>query len=178
MKSFGLGVLVGVAGLVGAAAVYPTMNEDANNICHALEHRIIQELQANGELAAMARQNEMMTIAGLTFVVQESKGAMANGAAKALHPNIPPSIQCAGMYYDLILDPEGGLDRIRSKLIELDAGEFNLKEKLIGPMIRNYLNNNPGVGSPFNNYQYNLPPSYDVACVAKYGHIDACIVRR
>ncbi len=99
MKAFGF--LLCLATATGIS-FYPSLNEDTDSACHALERRVIASLPAP---AGASRSEQAVTRAFLgTLVGSLSDGSIAAAVVKQRHPNVPPVIGCTITYWQITLD--------------------------------------------------------------------------
>ncbi len=93
--------------LISGAAVavflaYPSINEDANSACHALEKKVITTLAAR---APKNGNDALSDVLGGSVVSAFSKGELASVYIKQRYPDVPPIIGCATMYWRLTINP-------------------------------------------------------------------------
>jgi hypothetical protein len=93
--------LIGIIIIAVSVAIgYPLLNEDASNVCSALERRlIILESQREGNQAATA----------LLVALQNSlsNGSFAMSFVKLQHSDLPPVVGCTLTYWHTLLNPVG-----------------------------------------------------------------------
>ena len=97
-----------VAGLViltfgVVLTLYPTVNEDASGVCHALEKRVVAGLATNMGAGRSDAATSRAVLGAL--VTGLSEGAIAARVVKREYPNLPPLIGCTAVYWRVVFDP-------------------------------------------------------------------------
>jgi hypothetical protein len=91
-----------IIGLV-AFFIYPMLNEEAGNVCHALEKRVIS-------VAYYARAGAKTDLMGGAFLgalaASVSNGEVASAVIKSRYPNAPPQVGCTLVYWKIIYKPD------------------------------------------------------------------------
>jgi hypothetical protein len=104
-------VIVAVV-LVGVAAGYPMLNENASGVCSALERRMLT-------LAMLASGKGTGTgLIGIGLLGAFSNGDLAQIAAKRDYPSMPPIAGCSLIYWQTMFDPHSFQQMMKSKLDE------------------------------------------------------------
>lgn len=83
--------------LVVIAIGYPLVNEEADNVCSALERRLIMLSAENADPSAT------LFIGALQGTL--SNGAVARSLMKRRNPDLPPFVACGIAYWRVLLDP-------------------------------------------------------------------------
>jgi hypothetical protein len=97
MKAFLLVLAIAAVG----AFYYPTLHEQTDDVCGALEKRAGEVANASmqGPYASAATQ------AKLNGLIHDSSGGIATAAIGAALPGVPPSVGCALGYWRLMMNP-------------------------------------------------------------------------
>ena len=111
--------------VAGGAVIMPQVAEGADNACHAVEKKAVKALVADAK-----KRGEDMTsgagIIGLTIIngiVSASSGSMAESAAQAELPNVPPVVACSARWWQAAMP--GGSEALARQLQENMAEAFN-----------------------------------------------------
>jgi hypothetical protein len=93
-------LLLGVLLLAGIAVGYPLLNENTNDLCNALERRLISVITAD--------QKDPGAVIFLGILQKSfSGGSLVRTLIKQREPNLPPDVACGAAYWRLVLDPAG-----------------------------------------------------------------------
>jgi diphthamide synthase (EF-2-diphthine--ammonia ligase) len=83
--------------LLVAFFFYPQLNESASTSCAATEKRFAR---------AAFDPKDGGSVLGALLVSGVSNGALASEFAKNRYPNIPATVGCVVVYYQMMVDPE------------------------------------------------------------------------
>ena len=90
-------IIIILAVILGGLYFYPQVNEDTSSTCGALEKRFVRD--------AFSGQDGGDVFSAL-LSSGASNGALAASMVKTASPNLPASLGCVQIYYELMFDPE------------------------------------------------------------------------
>ena len=90
-------LLIALLLVLATAYFYPQFNEDTGSVCGAVEKRFVRD--------AFSGSTGTDLFAAL-LASGASDGALASAMIKTAYPNLPATLGCLRMYYELMLDPD------------------------------------------------------------------------